>query len=43
MAEQLFWQVMNHLGEQSPGFVAGRSRGTAFRFKIMCSSIPAPG
>src|SRR5216117_746151 len=34
MAEQLFWQVMNHLGEQSPGFVAGRSRGRAFRFKM---------
>src|SRR5213595_2379215 len=34
MAEQLFWQVMNHLGEQSPGFVAGRSRGPAFRFKL---------
>src|SRR5947209_17731881 len=25
---------MNHLGEQSPGFVAGRSRGPAFRFKM---------
>jgi hypothetical protein len=34
MAEQLFWQVMNHLGEQSPGFVAGRNRGRAFRFKM---------
>src|SRR5436309_8782381 len=34
MAEQLFWQVINHLGEQSPGFVAGRSRGPAFRFKM---------
>src|SRR3989454_10907331 len=34
MAEQLFWQGMNHLGEQSPGFVAGRSRGPAFRFKM---------
>src|SRR6266705_4275310 len=34
MAEQLFWQVMNDLGEQSPGFVAGRSRGPAFRFKM---------
>src|SRR5208337_5363572 len=21
MAEQLFWQVLSHLGEQSPGFV----------------------
>ena len=34
MAEQLFWQMMKHLGEQSPGFVAGRSRGPAFRFKL---------
>src|SRR5207245_1175901 len=34
MAEQLFWQVMNDLGEQSPGFVAGRSRGSAVRFKM---------
>ena len=34
MAEQLFWQVMSHLGEQSPGFVAGRNRGRAFRFKM---------
>src|SRR5207245_4684483 len=34
MAEQLFRQVMNDLGEQSPGFVAGRSRGPAFRFKM---------
>jgi hypothetical protein len=34
MAEQLFWQVMGHLGEQSPGFVAGRSRGRAFRFRM---------
>ena len=34
MAEQLFWQVMEHLGKQSPGFVAGRRRGPAFRFKM---------
>jgi hypothetical protein len=34
MAEQLFWQVLGHLGEQSPGFVRGRSRGAAFRFKL---------
>ncbi len=34
MAEQLFWEVVGHLGEQSPGFVAGRSRGAAFRFKM---------
>ena len=25
---------MSHLGEQSPGFVAGRRRGAAFRFKL---------
>lgn len=34
MAEQLFWQMLNHLGEQTPGFVAGRHRGRAFRFKV---------
>ena len=34
MAEQLFWAVMSHLGEQSPGFVAGCRRGAAFRFKL---------
>ena len=34
MAEQLFWRVMSHLGEQSPGFVKGRSRGAGFRFKL---------
>ena len=34
MAEQLFWRVMSCLGEQSPGFVAGRRRGAAFRFKL---------
>jgi hypothetical protein len=34
MAEQLFWQMMKHLGEQSPRFVAGRSQGAAFRFKL---------
>jgi hypothetical protein len=34
MAEQLFWRVVGHLGEQSPGFVAGRRRGPAFRFKM---------
>src|SRR6266481_5418323 len=34
MAEQLFWQVAGHLGEQSPGFVRGKSRGAAFRFKM---------
>jgi hypothetical protein len=34
MAEQLFWAVVGHLGEQSPGFVAGRRRGGAFRFRV---------
>jgi hypothetical protein len=34
MAEQLFWAVLGHLGQQSPGFVAGRRRGAAFRFKM---------
>jgi hypothetical protein len=34
MAEQLFWAMVNHLGQQSPGFVAGRRRGAAFRFKM---------
>jgi hypothetical protein len=34
MAEQLFWAVLGHLGEQAPGFVAGRRRGAAFRFKM---------
>ena len=34
MAEQLFWQVLDHLGKQTPGFVQGRRRGAAFRFKV---------
>jgi hypothetical protein len=34
MAEQLFWQVVEQLGQQSPGFAAGRNRGPAFRFKM---------
>lgn len=34
MAEQLFWRVLKHLKEQSPGFAAGKSRGPAFRFKV---------
>jgi len=34
MAEQLFWRVLDALGQQSPGFAAGRSRGPAFRFKM---------
>lgn len=34
MAEQLFWSVLDHLGQQSPAFIAGRKRGRAFRFKM---------
>ena len=34
MAEELFWAVLAHLGEQSPGFVAGKRRGAAFRFRV---------
>jgi hypothetical protein len=34
MAEQLFWRVLEHLKEQTPGFAAGRRRGPAFRFKM---------
>ncbi len=34
MAEQTFWAVLGHLGGESPGFVAGRHRGAAFRFKV---------
>jgi Transposase DDE domain/Domain of unknown function (DUF4372) len=34
MAEQLFWQVLGHLGKETPGFVQGRNRGAAFRFKV---------
>jgi hypothetical protein len=34
MAEELFWQVVDHLKTQSPGFAAGQRRGPAFRFKM---------
>jgi hypothetical protein len=34
MAEQLFWQVLDHLGKATPGFVLGRRRSAAFRFKV---------
>jgi Transposase DDE domain/Domain of unknown function (DUF4372) len=34
MAEQLFWRMLEHLTEQSPGFAAGKRRGPAFRFKM---------
>lgn len=33
MVEKLFWAVLEYLGQQSPGFVAGRRGGPAFRFK----------
>ena len=33
MAEQLFWRVLEHLKEQTPGFAAGKRRGPAFRFQ----------
>jgi len=31
MAEKLFWQGLDHLGKETPGFVQGRHRGPAFR------------
>ena len=34
MAQTLFWQVVEHLKTQSPGFGAGQRRGPAFRFKM---------
>jgi len=34
MDEQLFWRVLEHPGQPSPGFVRGQSRGAAFRFKM---------
>jgi hypothetical protein len=34
MAEQLFWRVLDHLRQQSPGFGGGRARGPAFRFNM---------
>lgn len=41
MAEQLFWRTLEQLGQQSPGFVAGRRRGPAFRFKTPIHVIDA--
>src|SRR5829696_352010 len=41
MAEQLFWKTLEHLGQQSPGFVAQRRRGPAFRFKMPIHVIDA--
>ena len=34
MAQQLFWRMLDHLKQQSPGFAVGRRRGPAFRFKV---------
>lgn len=34
MAETLFWQVVEHLKTQSPGFAGGRRRVPGFRFKM---------
>jgi hypothetical protein len=34
MAEKLFWRVLDHLKEQTPGFGGGKRRGPAFRFKM---------
>jgi hypothetical protein len=34
MAEKLFWRELEHLGQQSPGFAAGKRRVPAFRFKM---------
>ncbi|MGH7451417.1 MAG: IS4 family transposase, partial [bacterium] len=34
MAEDLFWRVTEHLGQQTPGFKAGQRRGPAFGFKM---------
>jgi len=34
MAEQLFWRVLDHLTQQTPGFAAGKRRRPAFRFKM---------
>ena len=34
MAEELFWAVLEHLGQQSAGFIGGQRRGPAFRFKV---------
>jgi Transposase DDE domain/Domain of unknown function (DUF4372) len=39
MAQQLFWRILDHLKEQSPGFAAGRRCGPAFRFKMPIHAI----
>lgn len=33
MGEKLFWGVLDSLGESSPGFIRGKARGRAHRFK----------
>lgn len=33
MAEQLFWGVLEHLGQLTPEFIRGKTRGRAHRFK----------
>ncbi len=38
MAEQLFWRMLEHLKEQSPGFATGQRRGQPFGSK--CPSMP---
>lgn len=34
MAEKLFWGVLDSLGQTSPDFIRGQSRGRAHRFKV---------
>jgi hypothetical protein len=41
MAEELFWAVKAHLGQQSPGFITGQRRGPAFRFKMPIHIVDA--
>src|SRR3974390_2608492 len=43
MAEELFWAVLAHLGEQSPGFATGRGRGAAFRFRVPIHVVDTTG
>src|SRR3974390_1933320 len=43
MAEQLFWAVLAQLGEQSAGFVAGKRRGAAFRFRLPIHVVDTTG
>jgi hypothetical protein len=34
MAEKLFWRMLDHVTQQSPGFASGSRRRPAFRFKM---------